>query len=382
MKKSLVLLLSAFTVSRAAIIPFDLSPPGSDAAVGLNPTNEVPAVTNSTGSGNEVSGGVYFDTDTMQLTFAIGYGSAAGFTDLSAPASALHIHGPAPVGVATNVLFGLGNYHFLAVNPSKGGVILGSIEYTAAQASDLLAGLHYINIHTTNNPGGEVRAQLIPVVVSNAAPTVLGPASSTVECGTPVTLKASVSDAEGDALVVVWKLNGTAVQTNDVPAGEPPTAAEVSLSVPELPLGTNNVEITVTDNSANAASCSSTVTVVDTVPPVITGVKASPDSLWPPNHKMVNVQIGARVRDNCGPTEWKIISVRSNESRNGQGDGNTSSDWKITGDHTLQLRAERSGKGSGRVYTIRIRAKDAAGNLSEPETVTVTVPHDQGRKQK
>jgi len=42
------------------------------------------------------------------------------------------------------------------------------------------------------------------------------------------------------------------------------------------------------------------------------------------------------------------------------------------------LRAERSGNGMGRVYSITLQAQDATGNLSAPTTVVVTVPKNQG----
>jgi len=45
----------------------------------------------------------------------------------------------------------------------------------------------------------------------------------------------------------------------------------------------------------------------------------------------------------------------------------------------VDLRAERSGKGSGRVYTITVRCLDASGNIAI-KNVTVTVPRDQGKK--
>ena len=48
-------------------------------------------------------------------------------------------------------------------------------------------------------------------------------------------------------------------------------------------------------------------------------------------------------------------------------------DWRITGDLTLNLRAERSKKGTGRIYTITIACVDASGNVST-KTATVTVP--------
>jgi len=41
-----------------------------------------------------------------------------------------------------------------------------------------------------------------------------------------------------------------------------------------------------------------------------------------------------------------------------------------------QLRAERSGSGNGRAYTLTYRALDRAGNAATC-TATVTVPRDQ-----
>jgi hypothetical protein len=46
---------------------------------------------------------------------------------------------------------------------------------------------------------------------------------------------------------------------------------------------------------------------------------------------------------------------------------------EITGALTVNLRAERSGSGSGRVYTILVEAQDASGNTTR-ERVTVSVP--------
>lgn len=60
---------------------------------------------------------------------------------------------------------------------------------------------------------------------------------------------------------------------------------------------------------------------------------------------------------------------------NGTGDGDTAPDWVIVDNHHLQLRAERSGLGIGRVYTITITSKDAAGNTSTKKT-KVVVPRN------
>jgi hypothetical protein len=193
-----------------------------------------------------------------------------------------------------------------------------------------------------------------------------------VECGAAAELTAQVSDPEGDALAAVWTLNGTAIQTNLVSASAPGVVANISISG-SFPLGTNILGIGVTAGK-NVTSCTTTVTVVDTVPPVISYVAASPAVLCPPDHRMVRVALRASVGDVCEAATWSIISVECNEPANARGDGNTSPDWSIADEHTVFLRAERSGRGDSRSYFIRVQATDASGNQSQMQTVTEAVP--------
>ena len=375
-RHSMLIFMAGCGLAQADIIEFDISPTGTSPAVGLKPQNEVPAVVGSTGSGNEISGGITFDTATSTLSVAMGYGSASGFTDLTGAATAVHIHGPAAVGASASPLFDLALLHFPAAIPAKGGIIFGSVIYSASEATSLLAGLNYVNIHTGTNGGGEIRGQLIR---QNAAPGIVGPVDSTEECGEMVTYAATVSDYDGDAVQAVWTLNGAPVETDNIPAGGPPTSAVIQYTA-ALPDGVNTLALIATDSAGNVSTFTSTITVEDTIAPVIVSVSADPKVLWPPNHKMVPVTVKAKVTDACGPTTWEILSVTSNQAVDAKGSGNTSPDWRITGDHTVSLRAERSGKDKGgRVYTIRIQATDEAGNKSEISTVRVTVPHDQGK---
>src|SRR5580765_7546379 len=138
MKKLPVLFMAVALSTHAAQIQFALSPAGTDKAVGLSPLNEVPAVTNSTGSGNTISGGIVFDTDTSILHVEVGYGSAAGFTDLTGAAQSMHIHSPAPVGKNAGVLVSLLPYN-ISTNPPKGGFILGDIPYPTNSVPFLLS---------------------------------------------------------------------------------------------------------------------------------------------------------------------------------------------------------------------------------------------------
>jgi hypothetical protein len=77
--------------------------------------------------------------------------------------------------------------------------------------------------------------------------------------------------------------------------------------------------------------------------------------------------------------------ISSNEPQNGLGDGDVSPDWTLpvidqaTGQITFQLRAERSGSGNGRIYTIRVSATDGSNNVSSAD-VKIVVPHDNGKK--
>jgi photosystem II stability/assembly factor-like uncharacterized protein len=147
-----------------------------------------------------------------------------------------------------------------------------------------------------------------------------------------------------------------------------------------FPKGTNTVTCVATDTSGNTTSCSFDVTVNDCEPPKVSGVSVDKPVLWPPNHKLENVTVNYNVTDNCPlPPNSCTLSVTSNEPINGTGDGNTSPDWIILDAHRVQLRAERAGNGNGRIYTIGITCMDSSRNSSN-ESVTVSVPHDRGRR--
>src|SRR2546425_378898 len=112
----------------------------------------------------------------------------------------------------------------------------------------------------------------------------------------------------------------------------------------------------------------------DIEPPVIHNLVANPSVLWPPNHRRVPIVVNVDATDNSGVAVSRIVAVHCNEPADGLGDGSDAPDWEITGDLTLNLRAERSGLGGGRIYTITVECSDPSAN-SVVRDVTVIVPH-------
>jgi hypothetical protein len=90
-----------------------------------------------------------FDTTTKSLQWTVTYG------DLSGPATMAHFHGPAPVGQNAKVQVAVDK----SALPSP---ITGQATLSEQQATDLLAGQYYFNIHTEANPTGEIRGQVMP----------------------------------------------------------------------------------------------------------------------------------------------------------------------------------------------------------------------------
>lgn len=114
------------------------------------------------------------------------------------------------------------------------------------------------------------------------------------------------------------------------------------------------------------------------LPPVCENAFPNIAELWPPNHKMVNIQI-LGITDPEGDTpKVTIKSIRQDEPVNGLGDGNTAPDAAGVGTSVAQLRAERSGILNGRVYTVGFEGQDSQG-LTCTGSVQVGVPHDRGK---
>jgi uncharacterized lipoprotein YddW (UPF0748 family) len=178
-------------------------------------------------------------------------------------------------------------------------------------------------------------------------------------------------DAACSVTLPDYRMLASVVASSPVEITQSPAAGTVLSGV-----ATTTITLTATDKGGNSGSCTFTVTTLDVTPPVISGASVSTPVLFPVNHKLREVRVGYTASDNCGAVTT-TLSVESNEPVNSTGDGNTGPDWEVIDNHRVKLRAERSGNGSGRVYTITITATDASGNRTT-QTVAVKVQHNQG----
>ena len=91
---------------------------------------------------------IRLDTTSGNLSWTINY------SGLTAPLSAAHFHGPAAVGANAGVIVPI-------ANAGASSPLTGMATLSPTQVADVLAGRWYVNIHTSNNPGGEIRGQVV-----------------------------------------------------------------------------------------------------------------------------------------------------------------------------------------------------------------------------
>lgn len=377
---STILMMGLFFSANAAIHPFLATYSGNQE----NPPNPSPAI--------GTIAGVYDDaSNTMHYMIVFG-GLLTGTT-------AAHFHAPAAPGVNAPVVIAHAGFPV--------GVTAGT--YTAtevltdAQEVQLKAGLWYSNIHTSLFPGGEIRAQIVlgfPATLHFFKEVYSGSQEVPPNASPAKGLIFGVYDAAANR--IFYGIVFAGLMTNSTAAhfhapAAPGVNASVVIAHAGFPTGVklgwyanthqltdeqetqllsglwySNIHTTGLPGGEIRAQIMPQATPDSNC---ITSLSANPCMLWPPNHKMKDVTVHYGAGANCpGPGSCEL-SVTSNEPVNGNGDGNTSPDWEIIDDHHVRLRAERSGNGTGRIYTIKVTCKDQQGNTNS-RTTMVTVPHD------
>jgi hypothetical protein len=331
-------------------------------ASGVNPTVTLPrGVTTITLEVNDGHGSV--DLDWVWVTVLNRAPTADAGPDQTLPASV------AGAPSATVTLNGSGS------SDPDGDALTYAWTWAGGSASGvsptvtLPRGVTTITLKVNDGQGGSATDE-VTVTVLNRAPAAEAGADQTLEAvgpSTPVSLDGSASsDADGDALTYAWTWAGGSAQ-----------GASLTL---ELPPGVHTFTLTVDDGNGGTDTDEVVVNIVDTTAPTLSFALLATE-LWPANHKMVTVARGIAASDIVDASVDIAIDVVSNEPDEGLGDGDTAGDIVVVdnGDGTwdIQLRAERSARGAGRIYTITVTATDASGNVTTASG-QVKVPLSQG----
>lgn len=133
--------------------------------------------------------------------------------------------------------------------------------------------------------------------------------------------------------------------------------------------GKHSIEFYSVDKDENIEEVKSVEFTIDKTLPEVS-VDAAPKEIWPPNGKMVDIEVSSTVSD---AHLYLTNSTVEDEYRRVE-------PIIASLNQTIQLEASRNGEDTdGRAYTIRRVAEDLAGNRVEAK-VQVVVPHDRGNK--
>ena len=246
--------------------------------------------------------------------------------------------------------------------------VVGPITCTRAPGSLFAIGVTPVTCEARDAAGNVGSGAFTVTVRDTTAPVITVPADIVVVTtdpdGTPVTYSVSALDAvDGVTAVSCSPASGFT-----------------------FPVAVTTVTCESTDSRGNRSTKTFTVAVVTTPPTLV--VSLTPGVLWPPNHKMVTINATITATSAVGPAPIvTLVSITSNEPDNGLGDGDTVNDIQEasygTNDRVFQLRAERSGKGNGRIYTVTYKATSPLNpSIFTIVQGTVIVPHDMSGKKK
>jgi hypothetical protein len=112
-------------------------------------------------------------------------------------------------------------------------------------------------------------------------------------------------------------------------------------------------------------------------PPDCSGASATPEALWPPDRKMIDVSIVGVSDPDGDSVALTITSISQDETPSTVRGHESCGDGAGVGSGMASVRAAFDGAGDGRVYSIGFSAMDDAGGECSG-AVTVCVPHDQG----
>jgi hypothetical protein len=260
-----------------------------------------------------------------------------------------------------------------------------SVPDTGPSGFEPLAGTRATDIETTALFTGSVQVCLAydPSSVGGLVPHLFEASeagwrdvTTSAGCGTTTTLGTFALFVDATPPLVAATVVGTVGSgdwyTSDVTVSWTVSDPQTAISSPAC------IAVTVVSDTAgrtftctavsDGGSTAKSVTVRrDATPPTIT-CTPTPSTLWPPNGSLVPVNVAVAVDDATSGAEGFVLTAAPVEG---------ASFTLGTADVSGELRAERAGNGSDRVYTLTYTAYDVAGNTKTCDA-TITVPHDRG----
>jgi len=167
-----------------------------------------------------------------------------------------------------------------------------------------------------------------------------------------------------------------ATLSTPLPASGNPVSTNFSWTPTASDVGIHEFNFSAFDGcAAGPTTCTFSIEVVNVGggnPPNCSGAYVANSEIWPPNGRMVPVNIQG-IQDPDGDSfTIHVASITSDEAI---GSGDAACD----GNGNASVRARRDGNGNGRVYHVNFIATDVNGASCEG-SVQVCVPHDQGHR--
>jgi hypothetical protein len=268
-------------------------------------------------------------------------------------------------------------------NPAGSGVKQIQYSLTGAQAGGPFVvnggsasvtitaeGVTTLSYFATDNAGNLETAKNLTINIDRSAPTTSASRSPLPSGGdwnkTNVAVTLNAIDNAGGSGVKQIQYTLAGAQSGG-PFIVPGSSGSFTISVE----GTTTVTYQASDIAGNFEGAQTLSVSLDKTAPVISGMPAPGCTLSPAKHQLVQVAVVTATDALSGVASLKVTAT-SNEPDSGTGGGDLPGDIVINGG-VVQLRAERSPSGKGRIYTITAVAADVAGN-SSTATATCTVP--------
>ncbi|MDM5450995.1 glycine rich domain-containing protein [Peribacillus simplex] len=227
-------------------------------------------------------------------------------------------------------------------------------------------GVHTLTYWSVDNAGNEETQHTTTVKIDKTVPITTDNAPKDwVNKDVTVDLTATDNDGGSGIASTYYQLDNGSTQSGN----------EIKISTE----GVHTLTYWSVDNAGNTEQFNTKTIKLDKTAPVL-NISLDKTTIWPPNHKMVPITATINASDDTSGINLVVLtSITSNETLQSDDIQNANYNKPISGStDSFELRADRLGRGNGRIYTVTYTAMDNTGNVTT-HTATVTVPHNQSK---